>query len=504
MIPRAGQTYLPSGAAEIRDDILTDLRLAAIARGVANPPIHPGTDWYLLASAVANIGLIQYSNISLAEKATSVLEAKGDDLDEIREAYGLPEVQPSPASGKLVVGIVAGAVTIPDGLQFVYPNGLRGKVSGAHIGVVDGGEVEVIAIDTGSATNLAGGESVTWASPPLNVKSQATVSIYSPLVGGLDSEKDERKRDRIMNRLQNVPQGGNPGYMIETSLNALASVQYAFVYSAIGGPSSQRVVVVRDFDSASNSWSRALTTGALDIVRQAIHAAMPDGMETVVSTVTEENADVALQVTIPLATSAGGNGQGWLDAAPWPPLVVADGGRVPIGTVTTSSQYTVTANTATAPVAGQTHVAWWNPTDKRFETRLVSTVGGASPNWVITLDAPWVDSNGATAQVGDYVCPAAVNLAAYGATWLNAMRRMGPGEGTADANRLPRAARIPDAADSWFADLGFQQLNTLVNAHAEITNAAYSYSPTTSPTVPGTVATAPAILVPRRFAVYKT
>ena len=55
MAIEVGKIYVPANAEEIRDDFLTDIRLEAIKQGVPNPPVLPGSDWHVLATAMANI-----------------------------------------------------------------------------------------------------------------------------------------------------------------------------------------------------------------------------------------------------------------------------------------------------------------------------------------------------------------------------------------------------------------------------------------------------------------
>jgi len=497
-----GKIWMPSGAPELRDEILRDIENQAKDLGIATPPTQPGTDWHILATALANVGIVQFTNIRIAERQSDVLTATGDKLDQIREAEGLPVVEASPSSGKIYVGVTGGsATTLVDGTQFLLPNGKRGKVAGTHSVVVNGSAVNVITIDTGADTELDAGEIVKFTNPPLNVQVEAEVSIESPLRGGRDAETDERKRARILNRRRNVPQGGNAGHLIELALNALASAQYAFVYPALGGPSSVKVVVIRDIDPDRNSFTRALPTAALAIVRGAIHDAMPDGNEVVVGTCVDVSVDCSLEVTIPDAASQGGNGTGWVDATPWPPL---DGGDTKVTVTALGATYDikVDAATTTSPIAGQTHVSWWSPTERRFYTRLVTGVGGGTGVWELTLDAPFVDGQNVAVAIGDYISPAAVNIDAYGETWRTQMRSLGPGENTSDANRLPRALRHPFIADEWPSDLSITQLLNMKLAHPEITDIDWSYRSSTAPAVPGTVDLDPRILMPRHFGIY--
>lgn len=508
MANQPGQLYMPSGASEIRDDFLTDVRLEAIAQGETNPPVHPGTDWWVLGTGLANIGIIQYANLSISEKNASVLDATGAQLDRIREALGLPVVDPTPSRGALTIQKYAPAINVPDGTQGILPNGLRIKTDGAQLlPVTPAGltsvDLNVVAIDTGSKTNLAAGALVRLVSPPPGMLTDTLVSVNAPLAGGLDAETDERKRWRILNRLQNVPAGGNWGHAIEVALNALATLQYAFVYPALGGPSSVKVALCKPFDPAIRDFSRAFSLSATQYIRQALQAEFPSPIEIVVQSVANERFDASILVTIPDSTLSGGGGDGWADSVPWPPLVVGDAGRTPISVVTDSSHITVDADTAVSPVAGQTHVMWWSSVDQKFSTRLITAVAGGAGAWQLTLDAPITDGLGVNPIVGEYISPACVNADAYRDTWITSIGTLGAGENTADANRLPRAYRHPLAQDSWPMGLTIAQLADMRNAHHEISDAAWSWRSLSAPTTPAAVLTAPNILAPRHFGIYE-
>ena len=499
--------YTPSSAEEIRDDFLTDVRLEArkYADAVQVDRItRPGTDYFILATALGNLGLLQYSNISRADENSNLLTSTGDSLDQFRQSLGLASVIPTSAAGRLVVSIQpVGAIANFNNHEFVLPNGKRGQVSGVVVGVVDQGEVPVVTIDFGSDCNLPAGSVVRFVSPPPNVKAEAKVSVNSPLVGGVDDETDERKRARILNRLRTVPSGGNWGFAIEKAMSALATVQYAFVYPALGGPGSAKVVLVKDIDPATYDFDRTLSSQAVSIVRDALHSSMPDDMEIVVSSATQQKTVAAVLVALPLSSQVGGNGKGWLDAVPWPPLAGGDL-LVKISLLFADPlKIRVNASTAVSPIAGKTHISVWSAVDYAFQTRLVTAVSGGAGAWDLTLETAVVDHKNAKCTVGEFVSPAAVNIEAYGKTWMQSMRGLGPGENTADPNRIPRALRHPFIADAWPSDLTVRQLTELINTHEEIADAAWSYRLFITPTVPATVAVAPNVLAPWHFGIYK-
>lgn len=493
--------YQPRNAQELVDRFLRDVRLAALSEDLPEPPTQVGTDFWLTANGIAGMCLLGFANISEAEANQSVLTATGAALDDIRKAYGLPEVEASPATGNLVVTIT-GATTITEGQVFLYPNGVSGTVVGTYVNPTDGDEITVTASVAGTKGNLKSGSKVRFVSPPINVVTEATVSQGSPLSGGTNEETDERKRARILNVLQNKPAGGNWGQLRQTALDSLGSLSDAFVLPALGGPGSVKIVPVKDFDLDRNDFSRAVATSALDTVRSEIQSTISIGIETVVQTVADEPVDATIKVTIPDSVTAGGNGEGWIDSDPWPTLEVADAGKVTITSVTsTLDGLTVSANTATSPVAGQTQIAWWSSADRKFRTAMILVVGGSAGAWVLTLDRPLTDDTGAGPQIGDYISPAAQNLEAYGQDWVEMFRSLGPGENASDS-RLPRARRHPYVAVEAPSSITNSAFRSIVNAHPEITDYEFGYRSTTAPTVPSTTATAPNILIPRRFAVY--
>ncbi len=443
-----------------------------------------------------------FRNISLSEADQNVLNANGEALDAIRIGYGLPEVTASPARGKLILTI-SGTTTIPNGQAFLYPNGKSGRVVGTYVNPANNSEVNVECTTTGSAGNLRSGETVRFIGPPINVAIEAKVSNGSPLTGGTDTESDSRKRARILNVLRNKPAGGNWAYIRALVLNSNGGIQDCFVFPALGGPASVKVVPIKDFDLSNVDFSRTVPDASLAYIRSVLQSNLPVGVEVVVQSSVSEYTDITLKVTIPDSSQSGGNGQGWIDIDPWPQLETADAGKVSLSAVNaTFDSFTVSASTTAAPIDGQTHLSWWSSVDRKFYSGLIVSHSGSTGAWIVTMDRPMVDSTGAGPSTGDYVCPSAQNLASYGDDWVATFRSMGPGENTAAPARLPRAKRHPFAADESPYSITNSVLKTVALKHPEITDFSFGYTLKVTPTIPSNTATAPNILIPRRFSVY--
>lgn len=495
--------YTPSGTEELKRQYIRDVRLAAVDAGVVSDlSIGPGSDVDLDATASANLAFGAVRNVALAAQDASILDATGDALDRKRQEEGLPVVAASGGSGKVRIE-VSGSTTVPNGLQGIYPNGVRGVVVGTYINPSDNSEVNFEASETGEKTNLASGETIRWINPPVNLGSEATVSDAEPITGGTDDETDERKRERILNKRRNLPAGGNWAYQRQLILDNLGGIQDSYQYPALGGPASAKIVPVKDFDDSIRDWSRAPSSTQLQRVRQLLWANNSLNDNIVVNAPTDQEANFTLLVSIPDSALSGGNGLGWIDQNPWPDLVGADSNVV---TVTSYSGLvlTVGANTTTSPTAGQTTIAWYAGADKKFYTALVTAVSGSSGAWVLTLDRPLLDQDGNPPQSGDYICPAARNLDGYAKEWLNIFRALGPGENTTDVGRLPRAKRHPFVTDEDPSDISNVTVTRLTNAYPEITSWSFGVSATTTPTVPSDADDAPSILVPGKFAIYES
>lgn len=505
-----GDIYQPANAAELKNMMLTDARLAVLDRDPsAAVPDQPGGEWDITFGSVANAQMLLHANVSIHDRNSDPRRAAEPKLDDHRQAAGLPVVQASPSVGQFIVGVAGGGSTVvPDQLVALLPGNVLAYASGQQK-VADGGPVNVVT-QVGADTEFAGGVVATWQSPPGNLEGEATVSPASPLQGGSDLETPERKRLRIANakRFPIIPigtggSGGSPGYMREMAFRALGSVQNVFIYPALGGPATSKIVIVKAFSRATFDFSREMAEAGLQIVRQSIQRLFGVDAQRVVQRANDTVTDVALLLGLPSPPNNPDPGWVNVDAARWPILSGGDT-RVEISLLAPSAGYDirVNASTTTAPVAGQTMIGWYARAAQKFYVRRIVGVTGGTGAWDLALDTPLVDESGTSAAVGDYISPAASQMERYGRTWLAQVEVLGPAENTSDANRLPRSLRLPLQTEEWPASLNDRQLTALASAHGEIASAAYSYRLLSTPVVAGSVDNTPNILAPRNFAIY--
>lgn len=495
---------------DLRDQLLRDWQLAADDFGLDVPPTREG-EWFVEATAVAQSLAIGLERIGLAKANASIYTCDATRVQEFADARQLVELPEQPSSGRIVPKI-SGTATIAQNTEFTYQGTKRYRITRSYVNVQQGVECEASSVLNGEDTEIPGGAEVVFTAPPINVASTATVSISAPIEGGRGIEDIESKRQRVIADMGSPAAGANPAHVREIVLAADPSITECYVYSAIGGPGSSLVVPVVNFNIEGRSITRRPTTAQLLALASALQVQLPHAEDQFVWAPNELLTNFTITTTLPGVAA----GNGWLDAAPWPPLVGGDGGRVSI-TAVGSNGYTITVNagTSTAPVDSQTHIAWWSSVDRVFRTSVILSKTGGAGAWALTLQTPYVDYAGNLPVVGDYVCPAAKNTAEYGKSWLKLFDLLGPGQATTDVNRLypiGRANRYPEVSDtkpSNLSDLLLYGIETdpttgeVKRLHPEMTGARLQYAPVTTPTVPPTVATAPYILVPRHFGIYK-
>lgn len=480
-------------AEDIRDDYLRTIKEGLINIGIANPNVSEGTLDYVRGTAIGQFGALLYQNISLKADAQMADTAQEEDLIRIANIYNLGLRSAGPSSGNLLLDAsISSAIVIPTGSQLIDDKGLSYEVTigGSYS---DGEEIPITAIDTGAATNLAAGKTLRWVSPPPFVSATATVA-EGGLTGGVDQETYEGLRTRVLEKIRNPPGGGNWSQLNQAAEDSTVAVQKSFAFPACNGPATVHIAVV----SAPTEFDKSRDVNGLVLsskVTPAIQAVVPEYFELLVTTVENQYTDVAIGISIPSATTASppGTGGGWLDANPWPVYTSVNYSQVTA--VTSSTQFTVTANVA--PIVGTSQICWVSPLDWKLYRGTVLSYTGSNPSYTITIDTAFT---GIT--TGCFIFPDAELMQDYVDTLLEAFANLGPGQKTNLSGVLPRAYRRPLTTESWPSDLNDQVLRRLTDNNDTILSASYNYRSSSSPSLPALITDDPYILVPRNLGFY--
>lgn len=477
-------------AIEIRDQILSDLTYYGQQSGITYN-VKPGSEYYKIATAIANRVTIAISNNKISNDQRNPLIATGQPLRDIARVYGITERPASKSSGDASVKVVTGvATTIQAGWQGTGSNGKKYITVQVESDIENGDEITLQSVEAGADTVLATGSQITWDSAA-NASLLNPATVVAPGIrGGEDADDDDDIRRRLLDRLAAQAVGGNGASLKGWAEEISASIGAAFVYQGIRGPASVDIAII------SETGDRTLSGIVVDDSRSNVESKMPGGVVSInLTTVYPEELDIVLGAKLPLPEVAGGTGGGWRDASPWPAELTK---------ITNISGANITVDSVDAPVVGQS-IGLWDRSDiaaPAMRERSVATVSGSTGAWIVTL-------TGANAfiEVGDYISAGATNLVNYAATAYAQFQLMGPGEKTDNPDLLPRSARYPSAEVTAPMDLTARQISEIMNEHDEMSDLEYSCryetgttTTRTSPSLPATTADAPRVLVCKKFA----
>lgn len=500
---------------EIHDDYLRTVRNGLIQQGIANPQLGPGSDEDNYATALAREIVPIYANSVITGDAQMADTAGGDpgvgqtvgaDLVRIMAIYGLAPRPAAPSSGYIVLAASA-STTITNGAQLTDASGLRYQVQLGGT-FAPGADVPIIAVDVGAATNHNPGDVLQWGTPPTYCQLKQLVAVGG-LTGGSDAEDTETARGRLLDRLRNPPGSGNAAQIAKYAEDSTPIVQKAFVYPAVGGPSTCHVAVV-GYPSDTNKSREIDATVMSGTVVPYLVGKVPEFTEFVpaagqgITTVIDQPVDIAIGLALPSAPTASpaGPGGGWIDGSPWPAISgVQTYANVTAIAPGSTTQFTV--NAPTAPQDGVSHIAMVDTTTWKIVRAKVLSHSGTAGAYVITIDTPFVNvAAAAGGDLGTLIFPDATNADVYVAALLQAMKLMGPGEKTANASVLGRAFRHPPPQATWPYSLDARLLKQIEDSGAEVLDTTYFFRGATTPTVPATIASPPSCFTPRRLGLY--
>jgi uncharacterized phage protein gp47/JayE len=490
--------------ATIRDGILRIIRNGLIDLGVENPNVSPNSSYYIEATALANECTVAEANAVIKVDAFMPDTATGDELLRWLTSVGLAFRSAVGSVGKctMVSNPAGGSVSVTAGDQLIDDAGLFFEV--VTTGTYDDGDLfDVAGVSTGFATNHINGDVLTWVATPAFAAPTVTVGMVGGtdgLIDGVDDEDEETARARLLDRLANPPSGFNWEHVAEIAEAASPTVQKAFVYPALEGPSSLQVVVAGFATSflsiAGPSAARAIdATIVTNTIQTYVRGILPSSINVTVLTTDDIPADVAVGLSLPAAPTASpaGPGGGWLDGTPWPSAGSASA-YASVGTVTSSTVFEIDA--LTAPIDGVSRIAYIRQSNWRIYSAKVVSHTGTGP-YVVAVDTPMTGITN-----GDFVWPQCAQQQAYITALLKAFSQMGPGEKTTSPGRLERAFRHPTPAPLWPYSLGGQQLRAIEDVGDEVLDTQWLYRSLTTPPVPVPTADKPAIFIAGRIGLY--
>jgi uncharacterized phage protein gp47/JayE len=153
--------------------------------------------------------------------------ATSDNLRRWAAIWGVQPLPATQATGNIEVTGTNGTL-IPDGTEFSRSDGVLYTSNGDE--TISGGiaTISVTSEEAGSTTNSSVGTVLSFVSPITNVSTSGTVDSDG-ITGGTDDESDASLEQRLLDRIQNPPQGGDAHDYIQWALQ-VAGVTRAWVY----------------------------------------------------------------------------------------------------------------------------------------------------------------------------------------------------------------------------------------------------------------------------------
>ncbi|MGL5361519.1 MAG: baseplate J/gp47 family protein [Bosea sp. (in: a-proteobacteria)] len=226
------------------------------------------------------------------------------------------------------------------GTELVHDSGFRYAIEAFTIPAAGYIDVDVAAIDTGSATRLNAGESLTFVEPILGIATTAELQIDLD-EDGTDAELDGPYRDRLLQRLQKPPLGG-AAHDYERWAREVSGVARAFVYPLRAGYGTVDVVALHSGSGSSRAFNpteRAALLAYLESKRPVGVA----GVRVLETVAAEVDCEVLIRAaswdwidSAPPVVASWNAGTRTLTLAAARPITMAVGGRVVIATAGSS------------------------------------------------------------------------------------------------------------------------------------------------------------------------
>lgn len=490
MATPVGEAAYPT-VTDLRDAILRNLLNYGLQYGITFNVL-PGSEHYLVATAIANQLAIAIANNKISNDNRNFLTATGTALEDIARAYGITRRAASPSTGFIILDI-SGSCAIPLLYQWTAPNGKKYIPVAAGVGLVDGDLFEMQSVESGALTVLAAGAIGQWDSASIaNLRATAVVD-GGGIDGGTDGDSDEVLRRRLIERLAEQAIGGNASSVRGWAEEPSAAIEAAYVYQGAQGPGSYAFAVTKA------GGDRTPSSTVVQLAAANVQAKMPGGVVTLNATsVFEQGVDIVFSTILPLPPTSGGTGGGWRDAVPWPTEITK---------ISANNSGILTVTSVVQPTLGG-HIGVWDEDEQEMiEFEITELVGGVAGAWTIRV-------SGSTSFIplggGNYVSAGAENLVAYADDALAEMNKLGPGEKTDSVDLLPRALRFPSPEVVAPYRLTSLQPAGITLLHPEIIGLEYAAryatgttTPLTSASVPATTADPPRILTLKHLAFIK-
>ena len=252
-------------------------------------------DAQVYARVLAGVAHGLYGFIEWVSQQIIIDTAESEFLERWASIWGVQRLAATPASGTVTFSLQPGADDIPAGTLVQTLDGRQFQTT-ADVNVANNtGTSPLVAVVPAAVGNNYSGQSALLVTPILGVN---TTAVLGTLSGGADLETDDSLRARLLNRIQQPPQGGNANDYVQWTLQAPGgNATRAWVTPLAQGPGTVGVQFVCD---GNGSGSAIVPTSAQLLAVQAYLASVrPVTANVIVTAPTPVAIDFTIEGLIP-------------------------------------------------------------------------------------------------------------------------------------------------------------------------------------------------------------
>lgn len=477
----------------------------------------PGSRWYVEAQAIDDYGQGRQRNalwlvnqIRLDRASSKWLveyhgrpRGLGDPLGATGSS-GVVRVEGTP--GTIIVGSTLlgspGAYTARDPAGNLYQAFETAAIpSSGSVGIT------LVAISTGSSTNLPSGTVLTWVRRDPNMA--PTCAVVDPFRGGTDRETDAEYLDRILSTIRHKPAAGNDAQMRAWARAASNAIEEAFVYPCAFHAGSVLVAITAKRGNSTGPLDRfpsvSTLSQAISYLVPPLSPVVPARSFVYVTDPGPETCDLHLRLGLQRGTNTG-----WSDPTPFPAFhetqatvkeVLSETAFV----ITSPGNATLPNQTAGATLIGENapRMMLWDANRTRFvEVPAASVEDLGSNEFLVTLTVPF---EGFVVEAGQVVSPDTTRRDVIAEALRNYFDELGPGQ-LFDIDNDPRGGRcvrFPDVTEEYSFRAGTTVATRVIEAlGGSAANATLEAISRTEPSYPADLLDGPNQLVLGKVGVY--
>jgi uncharacterized phage protein gp47/JayE len=480
----------------IRDRILNNISNSLSLIGITNPNLTYGSDYYLIANALANVSYDIQEQTLQQSNELQLDNLSGTDLDEYASIYGIVRGQASQASGFITCDIAFEPILLAKDSQLTsVDNGQVYYVLSDTTLTFSNPIAKIASKEQGDTQNLEADKSLTINAPPTGLKSSC-LSI-TEIEGGTEIESDESLIDRIKSILGASSGGAGLGDIIDICYNSHPSIKGVWVYPSINGPASTHIAIAQ---LATNTADRVISDiSVLQQCQKDLTQKLPPTVEYYVTPIQYQDLDLSLSVidndlfessnVYPTIVANGAD----ISALQYCEITAYNNITKQISFKSTISPLLITNNIKIGFIDG------YNLEYKSTDIQIISsTLTGSSPNqyYLITGTA----SSNLNFVVGEYIFPAIKQGEDIYNFIKNYIDTLGPAEKTSNEYVLTKSAVYPSNNSFDYKFLKEVESNFESITDLNVLNQTLPLKPT----VQANIWTAPKAFILNKFAMYRS